>query len=117
MAAKGGEHITYDNDFILIGQSKQCARMREPRGVLKIKRYGQRLKTHPKGKFLNTRPRNGVYRIHTRGWQKLTKMKLQQVDKGSNAWCNITHNLRHLSTFVSTSSLYYATVPPNKSTI
>ena len=45
MAAKGGELVTYDNDFILIGQSKQCARMREPRGVLKIKRYAQRL-TH-----------------------------------------------------------------------
>ena len=45
MAAKGGERVTYDNDFILIEQSKQCARMREPRGVLKIKRYAQRL-TH-----------------------------------------------------------------------
>ena len=43
MAAKGGERITYDDDFILIGQSKQCARMREPHGVLKIKRYAQRL--------------------------------------------------------------------------
>ena len=45
MAAKGGECVTYDNDFTLIGQSKQCLRMREPRGVLKIKRYAQRL-TH-----------------------------------------------------------------------
>ena len=44
-AAKGEERITYDNGFILIGQSKQCARMRETRGVLKIKRYAQRL-TH-----------------------------------------------------------------------
>ena len=45
MAAKGGERVTYDNDLILIGQSKQCLRMQEPRGVLKIKRYVQRL-TH-----------------------------------------------------------------------
>ena len=45
MAAKGGERVTYDNDFIFVGQSKQCVRMREPRGVLKIKRYAQRL-TH-----------------------------------------------------------------------
>ena len=45
MAAKGGERVTYDNGYILIGQSKQCARMREPRGVLKIKIYAQRL-TH-----------------------------------------------------------------------
>ena len=45
MAAKGGERVTYDNDFIFIGQSKQCARMREHRGVLKIKIYAQRL-TH-----------------------------------------------------------------------
>ena len=45
MAAKGGERVTFDNDFILIGQSKQCARMREPHGVLKIKRDAQRL-TH-----------------------------------------------------------------------
>ena len=42
---KGGERITCDNDFILIGQPKLCARMREPRSVLKIKRYAQRL-TH-----------------------------------------------------------------------
>ena len=45
MVAKGGERVTYDNDFILVGQSKQCTQMIEPRGVLKIKRYAQRL-TH-----------------------------------------------------------------------
>ena len=43
MAAKGGERVTGDNDFILIGQSQQCARMRAPRGVLKIEKYAQRL--------------------------------------------------------------------------
>ena len=45
MDAKGGERMTYANDFILFGQSTQCARMLGPRGVLKIKRYAQRL-TH-----------------------------------------------------------------------
>ena len=44
-AARGEELIRHDNDFILIGQSKQRVRMREPHGVLKIKRYAQRL-TH-----------------------------------------------------------------------